>query len=206
MKEQGRQFFRVGGEEVRDRMLIDPEPGRRDQHQLARAMHVERGHLRRQHPAHRLADDVGAVQVQVVHQLMVKQRRVDHVVDFFPAGRFAVAGQMRRDHFEIAPQLLQRRIGLRTDRRRHAETAAARRCRKVKKIFTEKRPAADTLLSLLSTISLITYCRILAAAVSHRWPRLRFALPKLRWLRALGLEGSGCGDQRSSYSVHSPRR
>ena len=33
---------------------------------------------------------------KLVHQLMVKQRRVDNVVDMFAAGRFAEARQMRR--------------------------------------------------------------------------------------------------------------
>ncbi len=110
MEEQRRDLGELRGEEIGDRSFVDPETGRCYQHQLLRAMNVERRDFSREHPAHRMADDVGGRDAEFIHQLVIEQHRVGNVVDIFVAGRVAVAGKLRRVDFEVLAEVLEERL------------------------------------------------------------------------------------------------
>ena len=92
------QVEREHAEDVGDRVLVEPQPGRRDERQRRRPPVVDARHLRRDHPAHRVADEVRPVEAERVGDVPAVEREVEHVLEQLLARRLAVAGQLGRVH------------------------------------------------------------------------------------------------------------
>src|ERR1700677_312297 len=89
-------------------MSINPEACRSDQHQPLGPMSVQRRDLCRQHPAHRMADDMRTADAKVVHQLMIEKGGVENVLDQISARGFAETWQMWRDNVEILAEFFEK--------------------------------------------------------------------------------------------------
>src|SRR5271165_2748162 len=110
MKEQFSKLVELGRENIGYRMRIEPESSRASKNQLLGPMDIERSDFRRQHPAHRMTDDMGALDFQLVHQLVIEQRRIDYVIDMLGPGRCAKSGQMGRDYVKVLGEVLEKRL------------------------------------------------------------------------------------------------
>src|ERR1700683_1185601 len=91
-------------------MLIEPESGRAYEDEFLRAAVIQRCDFRREHPAHRMTDEVGGGDFQIVHQLVIEQRRIDDIIYMLVACGFAVAGKMWRIDLMRLAQVFEERI------------------------------------------------------------------------------------------------
>src|ERR1700756_2556915 len=91
-------------------MLVEPQSERGGEHQLLDEVRIKGRDFGCQHRAHRMADDVGAGNFQLIEQLMVEQRGIDHIFDEFSAGGFAEARQVGSENVKVAAQLFEKVI------------------------------------------------------------------------------------------------
>ena len=62
-------------------MVIEPQPHRVRQHELAYPVRAQRGQLSPEHAAHGMAHNVYRLQVQGIEQVVVVDHHVQHVID-----------------------------------------------------------------------------------------------------------------------------
>src|SRR5262245_12706260 len=105
-----RELMGLEGKEVRNRVRIEPEASRSDQHQLMEAPWSERCHPRCDHAAQRVTDKVRAVELQSLHNVPAVQREVEHVFEqFFPSG-LAEPRPFGREHAIVARKRVEERV------------------------------------------------------------------------------------------------
>ena len=87
-------------EQVGDGVLLEPQAGGVDEHQLSDRARLDARHLRRDHPAHRMPDQGGPLgrHTEGVDDVPPVQGEVEHVLEEVLAGGLAVAGELGREH------------------------------------------------------------------------------------------------------------
>ena len=109
MKHVFDHLLRVKGKEIRDRIVLKPQSCRTDQHQPVEPVRGERGNLRGQHTAQGVADDMRAIDLQLVEKIVVVQRKVNHVVNMLDTRSGAKAGMGRGVNGKILGEFLEKR-------------------------------------------------------------------------------------------------
>src|SRR6266508_4210293 len=71
----------IKGKKVRDRRLVEPQAGRTNKHQAIQLIRRKRGELGCQHPAHRVANDMGIIDLQLIEEVEVIKGKIDYIVE-----------------------------------------------------------------------------------------------------------------------------
>src|SRR2546423_12889514 len=73
----------IKSKKVWDRRLVEPQAGRTNKHQAIQPIRRKRSDLGRQHTAHRVANDMGIVDLQLIKEVKVVKSKVNDVVEAF---------------------------------------------------------------------------------------------------------------------------
>ncbi len=99
-------------EQVGDRMIVAPQPERRDEDEPCHAAGNVRRQLRRDHGAIGMADERDAVEADRLEHIVVMQREVVHIADIVELVDIVETGRDRRDHAVAPGELADHRIVL----------------------------------------------------------------------------------------------
>src|SRR5262249_955982 len=92
-------------EEIGNRMIIEPQPRRIGQYELAHAMRAQCREFSADHTTHRMAYDVYRLQVQGIEQAVVVDHHVKHVINMANASARLKARMRRGIDREVLSQL-----------------------------------------------------------------------------------------------------
>ncbi len=109
-EQQRRQLPGRRREQVRDRMRVEPEPEGRQQREPVDRPVREAGHLGGDHPAHRVADEVRALDAKRLDDVPAVEREVEHVLEALLAALLAEARPNRREDPEALGQRVEQRL------------------------------------------------------------------------------------------------
>src|SRR5262249_22558724 len=82
-------------EEISNRMVVEPQPRRISQYELAHAVRAQRGKFSANHPTHGMTYDMYRLQMQGIEQVVVVDHHIKHVINMLNA-RARLKARMRR--------------------------------------------------------------------------------------------------------------
>src|SRR5919198_4288007 len=95
MPEGDRELLWRHREEIGNRMVVEPQPHRIGQDELAHSVWAQRGEFSADHTTHGMAYDMHRLQVQGIEQVVVVDHHVKHVINMLNA-RARLKARMRR--------------------------------------------------------------------------------------------------------------
>src|SRR5919108_6611988 len=95
MPEGDRELLWGHREKIGNRMVVEPQPYRIGQYELAHAVRAQRGEFSTDHTTHGMTYDMHRLQVQGIEQVVVVDHHVKHVINMLNA-RARLKARMRR--------------------------------------------------------------------------------------------------------------
>jgi hypothetical protein len=112
VEQQSRQFVRQLREEIGYRVLVEPQPGRRDQAEALNLARRHRRHLGRNHSAQRMAHEDRPIEPECLQHVERMQGNVEHLAQALGPFGIAVARQERRIQMPAPGECREKRVVL----------------------------------------------------------------------------------------------
>src|SRR5947207_3529942 len=99
----------IKSKKVWDRRRVEPQASRTNKHQAIQPIRRKRSNFSRQHPAHRMTNDMGIVDLQLIKEVEVVQGKVNDVIEVFDPLARAKPGMGRGVDGEVFGQFVKER-------------------------------------------------------------------------------------------------